>query len=273
MFRQLDRSEIKAEARELLRTGSVSPIRMTLVLLVLRLVFDLIDSGVTYAFGGGFGAAIDPSNPYFLVDALSALGSLAFFISILISLISTVLSAGYTCYCLGIQHREEMPYESLFDAFSFAGKVIWLEILKAVIVFLWSLLFIIPGIIAAYRYVFAVMNLCENPDLSAMEALRLSKQQTMGYKWQFFVLELSFIGWYLLGGVIVSVGTSVFASRMPDSLAGSLLASVIYMVLYSIVAVYVTPYAELAKCGFYLRATAPLGADDFLPGTDEGGQD
>ena len=56
-----------------------------------------------------------------------------------------------------------MPYESLFDAFPFAGKVILLSIVEGVFIFLWSMLFVIPGIIAAYRYSFAMLNLCEIP--------------------------------------------------------------------------------------------------------------
>ena len=71
-----------------------------------------------------------------------------------------------------------MPYESLFDAFPFAGKVILLSIVEGIFIFLWSMLFVIPGIIAAYRYSFAMLNLCENPELGVMEALNLSKQQT-----------------------------------------------------------------------------------------------
>jgi hypothetical protein len=58
----------------------------------------------------------------------------------------------------------------------------WLSILQSVFIFLWSLLFVIPGIIAAYRYRFAMYNLCENPDLIIVESLDMSKRQTEGYK-------------------------------------------------------------------------------------------
>ena len=59
----------------------------------------------------------------------------------------------------------------------------------------------IPGIIAAYRYRFALYNLCENPEISIMEALDMSKRQTLGYKGQLFMLDLSYLGWALLAGV------------------------------------------------------------------------
>lgn len=257
---QLDRSEIKAEARSLIRSGTVSPIRMTLFYLAITLVLSLVNSGITFISGAQ--SLSLPSAA--LADALPRFSLVTVFIAILISLISTVLSAGYTCYCLGIQHRVHMPYASLFDAFSFAGKVILLELVQAVFIFLWSLLFFIPGIVAAYRYSFAVMDLCENPDLGVMEALKLSKQQTFGYKWQLFLLHLSFFGWALLASLIVSCYDLLLASLLPETLFGVLLDTLLYALFSAVASLYLTPYLELSKCGFYLRATAPI-VDEAAP--------
>ena len=240
---QLDRREIKAEARALIRSGSVSPLRMTGLFLAIALVLELIDAAVSYM--------IDTSGG-FTVFSFS-------FVSILVALIALVLNAGYTCYCFGIHRRESMPYESLFDAFSFAGKVILLSIVEYVFIVLWSLLFIIPGVIAAYRYSFAVMNLCENPELGVMEALNLSKRQTFGYKWQLFVLQLSFIGWYLLAGAVAALYELLIVALLPDSFLGIMFGTAIFALLSAVVDIYLTPYSELAVCGFYLRATAPQG--------------
>lgn len=181
-IRQLDRAALKCEAKDLIRTARVSPIKMTLLLLAISLVLDLLDTALTYLTGSIVGVA-------FLSIS---------FVGILITLISQVLSAGYCCYCLGVHRREEMPYESLFDGFTFAGKVIALYIVEGFFVALWSMLFVIPGIIAVYRYSFAIWNLCQNPELGVMEALNRSKRQTIGYKGQLFGLHLSFIGWYLI---------------------------------------------------------------------------
>lgn len=79
--------------------------------------------------------------------------------------------------------------------FPFAGKVILLSIVEGVFIFLWSMLFVIPGIIAASPLLVACINLCETHELGVMEALNLSKQQTNGYKMQLFLLQLSFIGY------------------------------------------------------------------------------
>ena len=63
------------------------------------------------------------------------------------------------------------------------------------------------GIVAAYRYRFAMLNLCENPEIGVMEALNMSKAQTLGFKWQLFVLDLSFLGWIIVGSLCLGVGT------------------------------------------------------------------
>lgn len=240
-IRQLDRAALKCEAKDLIRTARVSPIKMTLLLLAISLVLDLLDTALTYLTGSIVGVAFVSVS----------------FASILITLISQVLSAGYCCYCLGIHRREEMPYESLFDSFAFAGRVIALVIVKGIFILLWSLLLVIPGIIAAYRYSFAMWNLCQDPTIGVMEALERSKRQTIGYKGQLFGLHLSFIGWYLIVFVIVGVYEGVILALMPDSFLGIMLGSLILTVLTGVVDIYLTPYFALSECGFCLRATAP----------------
>lgn len=238
---QLDIGAIKAESRSLLRTGEVNPFRMTLFYLLITLVLDMINSGVSY-----------------MIDSAGGFTVLSFsFVSILVGLVALVLNAGYYCYCFGILRREKMPYESLFDAFPFAGKVILLSIVEGVFIFLWSMLFVIPGIIVAYRYSFAMLNLCENPELGVMEALNLSKRQTNGYKWQLFVLQLSFIGWSLLVLGIFLIYELLIAALLPDSFLGIMFGSLLLSVLAAGVGVYLTPYLNLSICRFYQLATAP----------------
>ena len=104
------------------------------------------------------------------------------FLSILTTLAEWILAAGFAFYCMDIRRRERSEYAVLFDGFSFTGKIIALNIVINLFVFLWSMLFVFPGFIAHYRYSFALYNLYENPDMDIMEALNLSKRQTQGYK-------------------------------------------------------------------------------------------
>ena len=249
---QLDSRAIKAEARSLLHTGEVNPFKLTLFYLLISLVLDTVNAGVSYAIESAGG---------FTVLSFS-------FVSILIGLVSLVLNAGYFCYCFGILRREQMPYDSLFDAFPFAGKVILLSIVEGIFIFLWSMLFVIPGIIAAYRYSFAMLNLCENPDLGVMEALNLSKRQTNGYKMQLFLLQLSFIGYQLAAALIAVLYEYAIIRFLPDSLPGVLLGTLIYSVLAAGVGVYLTPYLNLSICRFYLLATGNQAGGAEPPHTD-----
>lgn len=82
-----------------------------------------------------------------------------------------------------------------FDDFWSAFKVTFLV---GLFTFLWSLLFIIPGIIKSYSYSMSMYVLAENKGMPALEAIDRSKKMTDGHKMELFVLELSFIGWMLL---------------------------------------------------------------------------
>lgn len=77
-------------------------------------------------------------------------------------------------------------------------KITFFQILY---IFLWSLLFIIPGIVKTFEYMMIPYLLAENPSMSKEEAFARSKEMMMGQKWNAFVLNLSFFGWILLSGI------------------------------------------------------------------------
>lgn len=72
-------------------------------------------------------------------------------------------------------------------------------------IFLWSLLFIIPGIVKGYEYQMVPYLLGENPELGKDEAFALSREMMHGNKWKAFVLDLSFLGWYILNGMTLGI--------------------------------------------------------------------
>jgi uncharacterized membrane protein len=84
---------------------------------------------------------------------------------------------------------------------------IWVTmLLRGVYLLLWTLLLIIPGIIKMYAYRLVPYILADNPHIGHRRAIDLSKQMTMGEKFDIFVLDLSFIGWYLLGALALGIG-------------------------------------------------------------------
>lgn len=195
----LDRILLKREAKEITRSARVSAYRITFLYLVIINVLDLINTYVSGSVVTNMQFYFpDLPVPQFFLSALEFPPTLVMFVSVLVALLLSVLSVGYTIYQLGVRAGREMDYSSLFDGFSFVGKVILLQIVIFIHVFLWSLLLVVPGIIAAYRYRFSTYNLCENPEISVMEALGLSTRQTYGHKMDLFVLDLTFLGWNFL---------------------------------------------------------------------------
>ena len=77
--------------------------------------------------------------------------------------------------------------------------------LRDLFVALWSLLFVIPGVIKSYEYRMVPYLLAEHPEMSSSEVLARSKEMMDGNKWAVFVLDLSFIGWVLLGAITMGL--------------------------------------------------------------------
>ena len=78
--------------------------------------------------------------------------------------------------------------------------------LQSIYIILWSLLFIIPGIVASYSYAMTEYILAEDPELTATEAISRSKQMMYGNRWRLFCLEFSFIGWSILCSFTLGIG-------------------------------------------------------------------
>ncbi|MDF2958266.1 MAG: hypothetical protein K0S39_1, partial [Paenibacillus sp.] len=91
------------------------------------------------------------------------------------------------------------------------SKSKYLDIIKAMLwrgflTFLWFLLLIIPGIVKSYAYSLVPYILADNPNIGYKRAVELSKHMTAGQKMDMFVLDLSFLGWYLLGFLALFIG-------------------------------------------------------------------
>ena len=111
--------------------------------------------------------------------------------------ITPVFQMGLVYIAVGI-FRGNANFGMFLKPFTSYWGVIKLNILFGVRVFLYSLLFIIPGIMLSYSYAMSNYIFEENPDLAASEILERSEQMMKGHRWQLFKFQLSFIGWWLL---------------------------------------------------------------------------
>lgn len=113
---------------------------------------------------------------------------------------------GLTRYFVMFKRGANPQIENLFDGFRLFGKSLLLQLVTGIFIFLWSLLLIVPGIIAALNYSQAFFIMNENPEIDFMDAIRQSKQMMFGYKGKLFLLYLSFIGWSILCIFTLGIG-------------------------------------------------------------------
>lgn len=132
----------------------------------------------------------------------------AMFLVILMSLApfcSPAMNVGYCKYNLKLVRKESTTATEVFEGFNLFGKALWLNIIMAFFLYLWTLLFIIPGIVKSLAYSMANYILAENPQMTAREALRASRKLMDGKKGKLFYISLSFIGWCLLGTITLGI--------------------------------------------------------------------
>ena len=97
--------------------------------------------------------------------------------------------------------KEPATFKELTFGFKNYGKSVGTQLLRSVLIFLWSLLLIVPGIMKTYSYKLVPYILAEEPELSAKEILAKSEAMMKGHRWEAFVLDLSFIGWDFLSAL------------------------------------------------------------------------
>lgn len=182
------------------------------------------------AFNGQFDAQAFAALARPFVGIAAAFGSLAFIYSVGLFIVGSAVELGYNLFNIYLYENKGAPkIETLFSRFSIFGNALLLRFLMALKIFLWMLLLIVPGIIAAYRYAMAPYLLAEHPELTASEAIEKSKQMMSGNKGRLFCLQFSFIGWILLAALTWGVGFFFLA-----------------------------PYTKAAETAFYLDLTGRL---------------
>lgn len=132
---------------------------------------------------------------------------------IVISIIAAALSAFLlNPIVIGVQRFFVVSHYRKADlnelAYGFSNNymnVVKIMFMRQMYIFLWSMLFVIPGIIKGYEYRMIPYILAEHPDIDSAQAFAVSKQMMDGNKWNAFVLDLSFIGWWLLSAITCNI--------------------------------------------------------------------
>lgn len=117
-----------------------------------------------------------------------------------------VIQLGYVQYLLKQHDRRTPELSDLFSQFDRFGQGFAQAFLRVLYVALWSLLFIIPGIVKSYAYAMTPFIMAEHPEMTANQAITASKELMDGHKGELFWLDLTFIGWSLLCALTLNIG-------------------------------------------------------------------
>ena len=141
-------------------------------------------------------------------------------------------------------------------------KCVGMSILRSLIVFAWSLLLVIPGIIAGYRYAMADYILVQHPEMGVMEALNASKECMQGRKGRLFCLQISFIGWMLLTEAPFYAVTLLAAPLLAVLGRNAALVAMIVLMALCLLAtavanLFLSAYMHMASVIFFRNAERP----------------
>lgn len=164
--------------------------------------------GINFAgwniFSGDGG--IDSEIGAFIAGGLGIIMIMAILVGIIYFVLGSFVGVGYAKYNLNLADRQNASFENLFGYFSYWKVAAVSRLLRTVYVMLWSLLLIIPGVVASFSYAMTDYILAENTNLTASEAIEQSKAMMDGNKWRFFCLQFSFIGWDILATLVFGIG-------------------------------------------------------------------
>jgi uncharacterized membrane protein len=145
---------------------------------------------------GSWGLAVGATVVYLVILVLLQ------FIPILGYIVSQIIAgpmyAGLVVFFLAVSRKQNPQIPQLFEGFKKFWVALGAYLLSTIFVILWSLLLIVPGIIAGLSYAMTFYIIAEDDSIGPLEAIKKSKEIMQGNKWRLFCLGFRFIGWILL---------------------------------------------------------------------------
>ena len=215
----------------------------------LNVVSMMTSNGYTYGMDAGM--YVDFYNNMPQISALS---------QIYLLLVAGPMTLGISLFFLATFRKHDVQVADMFLGFEKFGKALGLFLFMELFIFLWTLLFIIPGIIASIRYSQAFFILADDPDKGIRQCMNESKAMMKGNKAKFFLLSLSFIGWMILSaipsGIVESIGGIITSNSFVIavfSIIGGLFMAPVIAYMYSTFAGF---YEILS--GHLIKETMPV---------------
>lgn len=206
-----DRPKYKEFAKKQLKGRWGVPILVTLVTALILVLFQIPDI-IRLVTNQGFRDLLttDYASFYEYVESYNNVMSSATtnLTSLIQSLVEAILVvASLNLYLKMSRSPEKVSFSSFIEGMNNWWRAILCSLYKSIFVTLWTLCFVIPGIIKTYAYSQMEYLIAEFENISIPQAMNISKIITNGKKWSLFVMDLSFIGWELLAALSLGIGS------------------------------------------------------------------
>ncbi len=201
-------------------------------------------------YGGGSSGRNSNNNDYNMINSFAgpfygffqAIAFIAVIIiiwAIIAFIVGGAAELGYCKFNMKLIKGNDPKFNDLFSHFDLIGKALGLRIVIGIFIFLWTLLLVIPGIIATYRYSMAFYIMEERPSMGILDAISESKELMIGNKFRFFCLQISFIGWAILCIFTLGIGL-----------------------------LWLIPYMQASFAAFYLEISGKLNSEESAYDTE-----
>lgn len=220
-----------------------------------------------------------------MVQSVFGPGYLGSVVGILVSFLSLILMSGYKWALLDLVDGQRLIVESIFQGLQKRQwiKILLITISKFLLVFLWSILLIVPGIMKHYSYSQSLNLLKDHSEIALNDALKESKEMMHGYKLKLFLLDFSFLIWYifpilLLVNMVRSLlvrfnAITQFSPRVYlELLIENILPLFFVFGLFFLLSIFILPYRFTALQVFYRKLTGDLNESEnsFKKSVSEG---
>ena len=228
---QINIFELKRQSREIIKSGLANkPMQMTTTVLAYLCVIYMLSILISGLSGYG-----DYANQLYTIYnsggdpftvAYPAVQPTAWVLAAAVFVMKPIMEAGFVSFSLHVTRRIQAGFNTIFDGFGFFTKTLAITLMQTAATYIGLFLFVVPGVILYYRYRLAVYIMFDHPEMSAIACMRESARITGGYKMNLFTLDISFIGWLLLGNVVATL-------------------------FFPVLDIYIIPYMGFAHAGFY----------------------
>ncbi len=205
------REQLKTRAKSSLRGSYWKAFLVSIIMVILQGGFNFTKNFNGDNTNGGYFQDLNIAMPrhmlpYIIAIVTAALGVFLFILVIKIFVGYAIEVGGRRYFMKAAENDADLNNLGYSFNRSRHMDIVKAMLYRGVLLFLWSLLFIIPGMIKYYAYKMVPYILADNPNIGHKRAIEISNAMTQGEKFDIFVLDLSFIGWYLLGALALGIG-------------------------------------------------------------------